>query len=149
MIENVEPLEPLDLIVLDDGVQSVAVRLMSPVPQHGYYDAEIIIRSGFVNAAVRVGFNTDDLDDWAALLDAVEQAGTEADEADAVFAGDWPSEGRTAYLTFIAEDPYVVEVRDAPGTQVSVRVPIDLKAEWLDAARERLAAVRRVLGGQS
>ncbi|MFF6978952.1 hypothetical protein ACFZAV_14665 [Streptomyces sp. NPDC008343] len=35
-----ENFEPLDLIVLDDGVQGVAVRLLSPTPQLGYYDAE-------------------------------------------------------------------------------------------------------------
>ncbi|MEU5040836.1 DUF5959 family protein [Streptomyces griseorubiginosus] len=138
--------EPLDVIVLYDGVQSVAVRLLSPTPQCGYYDAEIVIRSDFVNAAVRTGFNSDDLDDWAALLEAVEESDTEAGETDDVFAGNWPSEGRTAYLTFIAEDPYVVEVHDAPSTRISVRVPIDLKAGWLDAARERLGAVRKVLG---
>ena len=138
-----EHVEPLALIALDDGGQSVVVRLLSPTPQRGYYDAEIVIRSGFVNATVRIGFNADDVDDWAALLDAVEASEAEASE---VFAGNWPSEGRTAYMTFIAEDPYVVEVHDAPSTQISVRVPIDLKAEWLDAARERLAAVRRVLG---
>ncbi|WP_406200410.1 DUF5959 family protein [Streptomyces sp. NBC_01017] len=83
--------------------------------------------------------------DWAALLDAVEEGDAEADEADTVFTGNWPSEGRTAYLTLVAEDPYVVEVHDASSTQISVRVPIDLKAEWLDSARERLAAVRREL----
>ena len=129
-----EHVEPLALIALDDGGQSVVVRLLSPTPQRGYYDAEIVIRSGFVNATVRIGFNADDV---------VEASEAEASE---VFAGNWPSEGRTAYMTFIAEDPYVVEVHDAPSTQISVRVPIDLKAEWLDAARERLAAVRRVRG---
>ncbi|KUN13306.1 hypothetical protein AQI96_12345 [Streptomyces canus] len=138
--------EPLDLIFLDDGAQSVAVRLLSPTPQYDYYDAEIVIRSDFVNATVRTGFNADDLDDWAALLEAVEESDAEADETDDVFTANWPVEGRTACLTFIAEDPYVVEVHDAPSTQISVRVPIDLKAEWLAGARERLVTVRRVLG---
>jgi tetraacyldisaccharide-1-P 4'-kinase len=40
-----ESAEPLNLIVLDDGLQRVAVRLLSLAPQHGYYDAEIVIRS--------------------------------------------------------------------------------------------------------
>ncbi|MFR0358610.1 DUF5959 family protein [Streptomyces sediminimaris] len=137
--------EPLDLIVLDDGVQSVAVRLLSPAPEYGYYDAEIVIRSGFVNAIVRTGFNAGDLDDWAALLEAVDESAADTDEPDDVFAGNWPAEGRTAYLTLIAEDPYVVEVHDAPSTQISVRVPIDLKGEWIEASRERLAAARRAL----
>ncbi|MFF4632112.1 DUF5959 family protein [Streptomyces griseorubiginosus] len=138
--------EPLDVIVLDDGLQSVAVRLLSPTPQYGYYDAEIVIRSDFVNATVRTGFNADDLDDWAAILEAVAESDTEAAETDDVVSGNWPGKGRTAYLTFIAEDPYVVEVHDAPSTQISVRVPIDLKAQWLDGARERLMTARRALG---
>ncbi|MET8165176.1 DUF5959 family protein [Streptomyces sp. NPDC005329] len=112
--------------------------------------AEILIRGGFVNAAVRIGFDADHLHDWAALLDGVEEpdaeVGAEVGGSGAGFAGDWPREGRMAYLTFVAEDPYVVEVHDAPGTQISVRVPIDLRDGWLDAARERLAAVRHVLG---
>jgi len=61
--------EPLDLIVLDDGVQCVAVRLLSATPQNDYYDAEIVIRSDFVNATVRTGFNADDLDIPAFLRD--------------------------------------------------------------------------------
>lgn len=137
--------EPLDLIVLDDGVQSVAVRLLSPTPRYGYYDAEIVIRSDFVNAIVRTGFDVGDLDDWAAVLETVGERAADTDESDDVLAANWPAEGRTAYLAFIAEDPYVVEMHDAPGTQISVRVPIDLRTGWLDAARERLAAVRRVL----
>jgi beta-galactosidase GanA len=99
-----------------------------------------------VNAAVRTGFNADDIEEWGALLDAVKEAEAESGEDDEVFAGNWPGEGRTAYLTFIAEDPYVVEVHDAPSTQISVRVPLDLKADWIDQARERFGAARRALG---
>jgi hypothetical protein len=40
----------------------------------------------------------------------------------------------------------VIEVHDAPGTQISVRIPLDLKSGWVDEARERLDAVRRTLG---
>lgn len=140
-----ESVEPCHVIDLDDGVQSVAVRLLSLTPRCDYYDAEIVIRSDFVNATVRTDFHADDLDAWEALLEAVGDAGAGDDGTDDVLACDWPAEGRSAYLTFIAEDPYVVEVHDGPGTQISVRVPIDLRAEWLEAARERLAAVRRVL----
>ncbi|WP_276323249.1 DUF5959 family protein [Streptomyces sp. ICN441] len=76
---------------------------------------------------------------WGSLLDAVE-------EDDSVFAGDWPPEGRTAYLTFVADDPYVVEVCDAPSTRICVRVPLDLGDDWITEARERHAAARQALG---
>ncbi|MFF4144585.1 DUF5959 family protein [Streptomyces sp. NPDC001698] len=141
-----ESTEPLALIVLDDGLQSVAVRLVSLMPQEGYYDAEIVIRSDFVNATVRTGFDAADISEWGSLLDVVEEADAEAGEDEAEFSGDWPREGRTAYLTFITEDPYVIEVHDAPGTQISVRIPLDLKSDWIGEVRERLDTVRRTLG---
>jgi hypothetical protein len=139
-----ESAEPLELIRLDDGTQSVVVRVLSAQP--GYYDAEIVIRSDFVNATVRTDFDADDIGEWGDLLDAVEDddADTEQDEDD-VFAGNWPREGRAAYLTFVADDPYVVEVHDAPSTQICVRVPLDLKPDWIAESRARLTAVRRAL----
>ncbi|MFD3453952.1 DUF5959 family protein [Streptomyces sp. NPDC058691] len=138
-----ESAEPLELIRLDDGGQSVAVRVLSR--QGDYYDAEIVIASDFVNATVRTGFDAEDIQEWGSLLDAVEEADADQDE-DLVFAGDWPYEGGTAYLTFVADDPYVVEVHDAPGTQICVRVPLDLSGDWIAEARERHADVRRTLG---
>ncbi|MFJ6945255.1 DUF5959 family protein [Streptomyces wuyuanensis] len=137
-----ESAEPVELIRLDDGVQSVAVRVLSREGDH--YDAEIVIESDFVNATVRTGFDADDVRAWGSLLDAVEE--DECDDEGAVFAGDWPQEGRTAYLTFVADDPYLVEVRDAPGTQICVRVPLDLDGGWIIEARERHAAALRALG---
>jgi hypothetical protein len=47
---------------------------------------------------------------------------------------------------FIAEDPYVVEVRDGTGTQIVVFVPLDMGEEWMAESRERLAAARAALG---
>lgn len=139
-----ESTEPLELIRLDDGSQSVVVRLLSARPD--YYDAEIVVRSAFVNAAVRTGLDADDVEEWGDLLNAVEDAEGDADEDDLVFEGDWPREGRGAYLTFVADDPYVVEVHDAPGTGIVVQVPLDLKGDWIDRARDRLDALRRELG---
>ncbi|WP_053852360.1 DUF5959 family protein [Streptomyces sp. NRRL B-24085] len=133
----------LDLIVLDDGVQGVAVRLLSPTPQYDHYEAEIVIRSDFVNATVRTDCTVGDFDDWAVLLDAVAEGD---DDSGTEFSGAWPVQGRAAYLVFVVEDPYVVEVHDGSGTQISVRVPVDLKAGWIEAARERLVAVRGVVG---
>ncbi|MFE3370938.1 DUF5959 family protein [Streptomyces sp. NPDC059173] len=138
-----ESAKPVELIRLDDGVQSVSVRVLSH--EQDYYDAEIVIESDFVNATVRTGFDADDIRAWGSLLDAVEEDDHDGDD-DSVFAGDWPQEGRTAYLTFVADDPYVVEVWDAPSTQICVRVPLDLKGDWITEARERHAAVRQVLG---
>ncbi|SDM58246.1 DUF5959 family protein [Streptomyces wuyuanensis] len=137
-----ESAEPVELIRLDDGVQSVAVRVLSR--EGDYYDAEIVIESDFVNATVRTGFDADDIRAWGSLLDAVQ--GDEHDDEGTVFAGDWPQEGRTAYLTFVADDPYVVEVRDAPSTRICVRVPLDLDGDWITEARERHAAARQALG---
>ncbi|MEU9861992.1 DUF5959 family protein [Streptomyces sp. NPDC047971] len=145
--------EPLELIVLDSGTQSVVVRLLSTSPSFTgvsgrYFDAEIQIRSGFVNASVRMGVFDEEVEEWGHLLDAVEEAMEDAPEDDdEVFAGDWPREGRTAYLRFMAEDPLVIEVRDAPGTGICVQVPLALDDDWIAEARARLARAREVLRG--
>ncbi|MFD9436143.1 DUF5959 family protein [Streptomyces sp. NPDC060002] len=64
------------------------------------------------------------------------------------FTADWPRSGRAAYLRFIADDPYVVEVHDGPSTQIVVAVPLDLGAEWIATgeSRQQLAAARAALG---
>ncbi|MEU1819361.1 DUF5959 family protein [Streptomyces roseifaciens] len=49
-------------------------------------------------------------------------------------------------MRFVADDPYVVEVRDGASTGIGVAVPLDMSEGWLSEARERLAAVRAVLG---
>ncbi|MFD9032693.1 DUF5959 family protein [Streptomyces sp. NPDC059567] len=143
--------ELLELIGLDSGTQSVAVRLLSTSPSFTgvsgrYFDAEIQIRSDFVNASVRTGIFDEDIEEWGLLLDALEEAMGDAAEDDEVFAGDWPREGRTAYLRFVAEDPLVIEVRDAPGTGICVQVPLALDDDWIAEAGVRLRAVREALG---
>ncbi|MFE5870808.1 DUF5959 family protein [Streptomyces roseifaciens] len=114
-----------------------------------YYDAKAVISSPFVNGTVYLGFDSTDLDDWGSLLDTIAEADEKADmEAgrDEPFTADWPRAGRSAYLRFIADDPYVVEVHDGPSTGIGVAVPLDMREGWLSEARERLAAVRAVLG---
>ncbi|MFJ7200270.1 MULTISPECIES: DUF5959 family protein [unclassified Streptomyces] len=68
------------------------------------------------------------------------------DRCDGPFTADWPQSGRTAYLRFIAEDPYVIEVHDGTSTQIVVSVPLDMGEEWMAESRERLAAARAALG---
>lgn len=143
--------ELLELIDLDSGTQSVAVRLLSTSPSFTgvsgrYFDAEIRIRSDFVNASVRTGIFDEDIEEWGLLLDALEEVMDEASEDDdEVFAGDWPREGRTAYLRFVAEDSLVIEVRDAPATGICVQVPLALDDDWIAEARDRLARAREAL----
>ncbi|MFD0143329.1 MULTISPECIES: DUF5959 family protein [unclassified Streptomyces] len=145
--------ELLELIGLAGGTQSVAVRLLSTSPSFTgvsgrYFDAEIQIRSDFVNASVRTGIFDEDIEEWGLLLDALEEVMDDASEDDGadVFTGDWPREGRTAYLRFVAEDPLVIEVRDTPGTGICVQVPLALDDDWITEARVRLRTVREALG---
>ncbi|MGW0465690.1 DUF5959 family protein [Streptomyces sp. NPDC003027] len=143
--------EPLELIALASGTQSVAVRLLSTIPSFTgvsgrYFDAEIQIRSDFVNASVRMGVFDQEVEEWGHLLDALEEAMEDAaEDDDDVFAGDWPREGRTAYLRFVAEDPLVIEVCDAPSTGICVQVPLALDDDWIAEARARLASAREAL----
>ncbi|WP_329304576.1 DUF5959 family protein [Streptomyces anulatus] len=142
--------DAIELIRLADPSQSVTVRLRSTEPTLEslgvrYYDAEAVVTSGFVNGTVYLGFDSEDLSDWGWLLDAIEEDEQEAD-LDEPFTADWPRSGRTAYLRFIADDPYVVEVHDGPSTQIVVSVPLDMREEWIAESRERLAAARAALG---
>ncbi|MEV5898414.1 DUF5959 family protein [Streptomyces sp. NPDC052127] len=140
----------MELIRLADPGQSVSVRLRSTEPtleSEGvrYYDAEAVVTSAFVNGTVYLGFDSEDLSDWGRLLDAIEEAEQETDP-DEPFTADWPPSGRTAYLRFTAEDPYVVEVHDAASTQIVLSVPLDMSEEWIAESRERLVAARATLG---
>ncbi|MEU6212815.1 DUF5959 family protein [Streptomyces sp. NPDC047023] len=146
---NTQP-DAIELIRLADPSQSVTVRLRSAEPTlEGLgvrsYDAEAVVTSGFVTGTVYIGFDSEDLSDWGRLLDAIEENEQEAD-LDEPFTADWPRSGRTAYLRFIADDPYVVEVHDGPSTQIVVSVPLDMGQEWVAESRERLAAARAALG---
>ncbi|WP_030965118.1 DUF5959 family protein [Streptomyces sp. NRRL S-378] len=148
MDTNTQP-DAIELIRLADLTQSISVRLRLTEPTLEslgvrYYDAEAVVTSGFVNGTVYLGFDSEDLKDWDRLLDAIEEAEHEAD-LDDPFTADWPRSGRTAYLRFIAEDPYVVEVHDGPSTQIVVSVPLDMGAKWVAESRERLAAARAAL----
>ncbi|MFF0203298.1 DUF5959 family protein [Streptomyces sp. NPDC005017] len=64
---------------------------------------------------------------------------------DEPFTADWPRSGRTAYLRFVADDPYIVEVHDGVGAQIFVSVPLDMGEGWVTESRERLAAARAAL----
>ncbi|UUN25217.1 DUF5959 family protein [Streptomyces sp. FIT100] len=139
-----------ELIRLADLTRSISVRLRSTEPTLitatvRHYDAEAVVSSGFVNGTVRLGFHSEDLADLGRLLDAIEEAEQEAD-LDEPFTADWPQSGHTAYLRFIAEDPYVVEVHDGASTQIVVSVPLDLGEGWIAESRERLAAALAALG---
>ncbi|WP_406378629.1 DUF5959 family protein [Streptomyces sp. NBC_01618] len=150
MDTNTQP-DAIELIRLADPGQSVSVCLRSTEPTLEslgvrYYDAEAVVTSGFVNGTVYLGFDSEDLSDWGRLLDAIEEAEQEAD-LDEPFTADWPQSGRTAYLRFLSDDPYVVEVRDGTSTGIVVSVPLDMGEEWIAESRERLAAARAALGG--
>ncbi|MEX3102646.1 MULTISPECIES: DUF5959 family protein [unclassified Streptomyces] len=129
----------MELVRFEGAGSSVVVRVTGW--EDGWFDGEIVVRSGFVEGSVRVGGNEEDLEEWGALLDVLEDEEAYEDEDGEVFAGDWPREGRTAYLRVVAEDPLVVEVRDAPGTGICVRVPFEVGDGWVAEARERLGAL--------
>ncbi|MEU8773383.1 DUF5959 family protein [Streptomyces sp. NPDC048606] len=140
-----------DLIHLSSHGQSVSVTLAGLEPAYAPddYAVDIVIASSFVNARLYVLITPDDLDHWAEALDRIEAHETDGapDDTDGPLTVDWPPASNDGYLRFIAEDPYVVEVRDAPQSGIVVRVPLDLGPEWITEARQRIAAVRELLGG--
>ncbi|MEV4925035.1 DUF5959 family protein [Streptomyces roseoverticillatus] len=137
----------LELIHLSAGSQAISVRLADRVPAWApdYYAADIFVTSGFVNAQLRIHVTPEDLDHWAEALDRIE-ADDSHSAGDDLLTVDWPPTGRDGYLRFVADDPYVVEVHDAPQTQISVSVPLDMSDGWIPEARQKLQTVRTLLG---
>ncbi|MEV0186901.1 DUF5959 family protein [Kitasatospora purpeofusca] len=133
-----------DIIRFADRTQSVAVELDAPTARarrEGRYEAEIVIRTGFVSAQLPLHLTDADLADLAGYL----AARAEAEEAGAVpdgSAADWPSAGRSAYLRLRAADPFVVEIRDPVQSGVTVTVPLHLRDGWAARAATRLGALR-------
>ncbi|NYV73861.1 DUF5959 family protein [Streptomyces sp. UH6] len=142
--------DAVELIRLTDPSQGVSVRLRSTTPSlqsQGirYYDAEVTVTSGFVNGSVHLGFDSEDLAHLRELLNLLEDSADQFTPDDP-FMADWPHEGETAYLRLIGEDPYVIEVHDGTSSQIVVSVPVDLNENWVQEAKERLAAACAVLG---
>ncbi|MET9619054.1 DUF5959 family protein [Kitasatospora indigofera] len=133
----------LDLIRLADTTQSITVCVVLGQPAPDYFRADILIESHFVNAQVGIYLAVEDIEEWARVLDRIE--GEELTYSETPLRVDWPSAGRDAYLRIVADDPYVVEVHDAPQTQIVVSVPLDLKDGWIEEARKQLTAARAYL----
>ncbi|MEU6157386.1 DUF5959 family protein [Streptomyces sp. NPDC047130] len=139
-----------ELIRLADATQSISIQLRSTTPSHHsagtlYYDADVVVTSDFVSGSVYLGFDSQDLVHLGQLLVLLQESDEEFDPDDP-FMADWPSEGRTAYLRLIGEDPFVVEVHDGTGSQVVVAMCLDLHEDWLTEARQRLEEARAALG---
>ncbi|MFJ4094340.1 DUF5959 family protein [Kitasatospora sp. NPDC089913] len=140
-----------DIIRLADRTRNVTVELDGPTARarrEGRYEAEIVIRTGFVTAQLPVHLTDADLADlagWLSARAAAEEAGTPPDGA----ATDWPESGRSAYLRLHAADPFVVEIRDPVQSGVTVTVPLELRDGWAARAAARLDVLRAGLADGS
>ncbi|RSS96849.1 hypothetical protein EF919_03940 [Streptomyces sp. WAC02707] len=133
----VDDVQTFELSRFADPAQSVAVEVrcgapVATVDQERYYSAEIVVKSGFVSGRVGLQVSHEDLDEWERCLDALQ-----AEEG-----AEWPAGDRSAWVDVVPDDPVEVTVHDSPSTQIAVRVPIDVAAEWLEENRLRLARVR-------
>ncbi|WP_448317596.1 DUF5959 family protein [Streptomyces sp. CO7] len=135
----------LDLLRFQDRAQSVAVEVdhlaLRGSGDERYYEARIVVRSGFVNGQVGLTVSLEDLDEWERCLDALQAFEAEDEEEWGV---EWPAGDRSAWLEVVPEDPLEVTVHDLPSTQISVRVPID-DPDQLTENRLRLERLRKAL----
>ncbi|MFG3551857.1 DUF5959 family protein [Streptomyces sp. NPDC047725] len=133
--------QTLELFRFADEGQSVTVEVRCDAPwtngEERYYQAEIVLQSGFVNGRVRLVVSPADLDEWERCLDAME-----ADEG-AV----WPASDDSAWMDIVPDDPFEVTVHDSPSTQIAVLVPVDVADDWLEQNRVLLERVRAALSG--
>ncbi|RKS08533.1 hypothetical protein DFP74_4243 [Nocardiopsis sp. Huas11] len=133
----------LELFRFEDPGQSIAVEVQCGEPLDGadgrHFDACVVVRSGFVHGRVGLVVSPEDLDDWERCLDAL-QAGERAE---------WPRGERTAWVEVVPEEPVDVTVRDAPSTQIAVRMPIDDPSDWVQENRLRLDRLREAVQAQA
>ncbi|WP_256727350.1 DUF5959 family protein [Streptomyces acidiscabies] len=60
----------MELVRFEGAGSSVVVRVTGWEGE--WFDGEIVVRSGFVDGRVRVGGSREDLEEWGALLDVLE-----------------------------------------------------------------------------
>lgn len=132
----------MDLIHLSDGDNSFRVRILGRrmpgvLPLHDLLDAEVLIKSGFVNGRLTFGLFPADVDGWDHALDVL------AAGHDVVWIDDDRSpEIKVQALDEEHETP-AVRVEDVTGSGVHVFLPLCLEEGWIDDQRRLLHQVRQ------
>ncbi|MGW3692096.1 DUF5959 family protein [Streptomyces sp. NPDC005125] len=130
----------VDLIRLADGESRLRVQVLGRhmpgvLPWHDFFDAEIVVTSGFTQGRLDVCLAPDDVDSWSQVL------GTLAAGRDAA----WMDDGRNPEIRFELSGRNgvaVVVVEDMAGSGTSVRVPLRLADGWVQDHYERLRHLR-------
>ncbi|MDI2129571.1 DUF5959 family protein [Yinghuangia seranimata] len=137
----------VEVFRLDDGSQSVVLKVAIEPSfrsgDHRYHNAELIVQSDWINTRtdldVRIGGADDELTEWAELLQRLGDWEINGEPNTTV---EWPSSGEGGYVRIAADDPYQVSVTDGPRTGITIQIPLDLPAEWLDVNTAMLDQAR-------
>ncbi|MFJ6450417.1 DUF5959 family protein [Streptomyces hydrogenans] len=113
--------------------------LEPPSPGRNFLDCEFVVETETVKGSFPVYVASDDLDDWAEALEALEGNRFVS----------WLNSGRTVQFKIKTVSPGViaVSVHDGPSSQVTVSVPLFPATGWIEDQRARLDEVRRLLSG--
>ncbi|WP_152486440.1 DUF5959 family protein [Nocardiopsis lucentensis] len=106
----------------DPGQHVVARMVDEPVREVlgiSSYPAELVVDSPFVSGSLRIFVTLEDLRDWGRCMDDLERGESIV----------WPPEHRSPRVEISVDEELVVEIIDAPSSQVSVRVPLDIEYE--------------------
>lgn len=136
--------DPGELIHLTDppGTSGhvVSLRVLEPPsPGRDFLDCEFVVETGTVKGSFPVYVASDDLDDWAEALEALEGNRFVS----------WLNSGRTVQFKIEPVSPGViaVSVHDGPSSQVTVSVLLFPATGWIEDQRARLDEVRRLFSG--
>lgn len=130
----------VDLIHLADGENALLVRVLGRhrpgvLPWHDFLDAEIVVRSGFVQGRLDVCLSPDDVELWARALPALAVGHDVC----------WMDDGRNPEIRIEPDGRSggaVIVVEDAAASGTSVQVPVLLADGWAEGQYERLRRVR-------
>ncbi|MEW5626338.1 DUF5959 family protein [Streptomyces hydrogenans] len=118
----------------------VSLRVLEPPsPGRNFLDCEFVVETETVKGSFPVYVASDDLDDWAEALEALEGNRFVS----------WLNSGRTVQFKIKTVSPGViaVSVHDGPSSQVTVSVPLFPATGWIEDQRARLDEVRRLFSG--
>ncbi|MFE3124152.1 DUF5959 family protein [Streptomyces hydrogenans] len=118
----------------------VSLRVLEPPsPGRDFLDCEFVVETETVRDSFPVYVASDDLDDWAEALEALEGNRFVA----------WLNSGRTVQFKIkpVSAGVIAVSVHDGPSLQVAVSVPLFPATGWIEDQRARLEEVRRLFSG--
>ncbi|MFE5480975.1 DUF5959 family protein [Streptomyces sp. NPDC056527] len=135
--------DPIDLVLLTDGVSRVGLRVtgreFSGYPEVPVLVGEFVVHTKFLKGTLKTWLFPDDLTTWEECLDALAQGENVS----------WRKDKRATELHLDVDAPELAEgmirvsVADRDGSRATAQLLLEPAEDWLQDHRARLAEVRK------